>query len=128
MAGPRQSGKTTLSKSLTFSKKATYLTWDDPAMRLKIQKGDLDFDSDLWIFDELHKYRKWRNFLKYIGKILRRAYDVICVDGKQGMLIIGILLLLVLLCYLAQGFFKRKLDEYLKQKKINDLKKKEKKK
>jgi len=83
MAGPRQSGKTTLSKSLTFSKKATYLTWDDPAMRLKIQKGDLDFDSDLWIFDELHKYRKWRNFLKGIFDLHHEKHKIFVTGSAR---------------------------------------------
>jgi len=98
--------------------------FDYPSFNIYIVEGYKDLEKEEIPLTP----QKWRNFLKYIGKILRRAYDVICVDGKQGMLIIGILLLLVLLCYLAQGFFKRKLDEYLKQKKINDLKKKEKKK
>ena len=68
--------------------------------------------------------QKWRNLIKYIGKILRRAYDVICVDGNQGFVVIGVLFLLIWLCYIAQGYFSKKLDEYLKQKKLRDQTKK----
>src|SRR4051794_10882624 len=76
MAGPSQCGKTTLSRDLPFSKKVSYLTWDDPAVRLKIQKGELDFDSDLWIFDELYKYRKWRNFLKGVFDLHHEKHKI----------------------------------------------------
>ena len=72
--------------------------------------------------------QKWRNFIKYIGKILRRAYEVICVDGMKGLFVIGVLVFLVTALYLAQGFFKRKLDDYMKMKKIEVFSKKEKKK
>ncbi len=61
MAGPRQVGKTTLAKSL--NKKATYLNWDIDEDRSKILNKEF-VPGDLWIFDEIHKYKNWRNFLK----------------------------------------------------------------
>lgn len=67
--------------------------------------------------------QKWRNFIKYIGKIVKRAYEVICVDGKNGLVVIGVLLGMVLACYWAQGFFGRKLEEYLRKKKLEKEKK-----
>ena len=62
VAGPRQVGKTTLARSLPGSK-AGYLNWDVAEHRERILRGELP-PSRLWIFDEIHKYRRWRNYLK----------------------------------------------------------------
>ncbi len=61
LGGPRQVGKTTLARSL--SNKEAYLNWDDPEDREKILKRELPTNK-LWIFDEIHKYKQWRNYLK----------------------------------------------------------------
>ncbi len=62
VAGPRQVGKTTLAQSLPYAKRG-YMNWDVPHDRERILKGELPV-SRLWVFDEIHKYRRWRNFLK----------------------------------------------------------------
>ena len=62
MAGPRQVGKTTLALSLPGAQ-AGYLSWDVASHRERILKRQLP-PSRLWIFDEIHKYRSWRNWLK----------------------------------------------------------------
>jgi predicted AAA+ superfamily ATPase len=62
LSGPRQVGKTTLAKRL-LGKGPGYLNWDIPAHRSSILAGELP-PSDFWILDEIHKYRKWRNYLK----------------------------------------------------------------
>lgn len=66
IAGPRQCGKTTLAKSLAKATKwtATYYNWDIDAHRLQLIKGQLDAASRLWILDEIHKYSRWKNWLK----------------------------------------------------------------
>jgi len=63
LAGPRQVGKTTLSKSLY--KTADYLNWDIDEDRTRILNKEFK-KAPLWIFDEIHKYLKWRNYLKGI--------------------------------------------------------------
>lgn len=63
LGGPRQVGKTTLAKSL--GTKASYLNWDIPTDRKRILKSELP-TVNLWIFDEIHKYKQWRNYLKGI--------------------------------------------------------------
>ena len=62
LAGPRQVGKTTLAKALPGGTDG-YLTWDGPEDRERILKRELP-TSPLWVFDDLHKYRRWRNYLK----------------------------------------------------------------
>ena len=62
VAGPRQVGKTTLARSLPGAR-AGYLNWDVALDRERILKGELP-PTRLWVFDELHKYRRWRNYLK----------------------------------------------------------------
>ncbi|MBN2442602.1 MAG: AAA family ATPase [Spirochaetales bacterium] len=64
LAGPRQVGKTTLAKAL-LGKGPGYLNWDIPDHRQKILAGEMPV-SDFWVFDEIHKYKKWRNFLKWV--------------------------------------------------------------
>ncbi len=62
VAGPRQVGKTTLARSLPGAE-AGYLNWDIPEHRERILRRELP-PAPLWIFDEIHKYRSWRNYLK----------------------------------------------------------------
>ena len=67
ISGPRQVGKTTLS--LTFLKKGTeghpaYFNWDSREDRQRLLKWQLPAHQSLLIFDEIHKYSRWRNFLK----------------------------------------------------------------
>ncbi|MEX2271346.1 MAG: AAA family ATPase [Vicinamibacterales bacterium] len=62
VAGARQVGKTTMARSLAEAR-AGYLNWDVPADRERILRGELP-TAGLWAFDELHKYRRWRAFLK----------------------------------------------------------------
>jgi predicted AAA+ superfamily ATPase len=62
VGGARQVGKTTLALSLLESDEG-YLSWDVPEHRERILKRELP-DAATWAFDELHKYRLWRGFLK----------------------------------------------------------------
>jgi len=76
LSGPRQVGKTTVSKILsdTFSTDQ-YFNWDNQAHRESILKGPntiaealgldrLQAEPPFCVFDELHKFRNWRDFLK----------------------------------------------------------------
>lgn len=62
VGGPRQVGKTTLGKFLLTSSSG-YLNWDVPEHREIILSRELPNTSPL-LFDEIHKYRSWRNYLK----------------------------------------------------------------
>jgi hypothetical protein len=73
LTGPRQVGKTFLCRSLVAD--ALYLNWDDPGHRRVIVEGPdsvfekltmnrLNDSSPVVIFDELHKFPRWKGFLK----------------------------------------------------------------
>lgn len=64
VSGPRQTGKTTLSKQLydNFS----YLNYDLSHDRLEIQNKSWDRSKQLVILDEIHKMREWKRWLKGI--------------------------------------------------------------
>ena len=64
LAGPRQCGKTTVAKAFVEERKGRYYSWDRLQDRRTIQAYELDAGARLWAFDELHKYRRWRGFLK----------------------------------------------------------------
>lgn len=67
MAGPRQVGKTTLALSIgkkVYPAKYAYLNWDNRDDRKTILNSTFRADKDLIIFDEIHKYKNWKNYLK----------------------------------------------------------------
>ena len=67
LGGPRQVGKTTLSRQIaTHFKNPLYLNFDHPEDRERIRKRDWKKSNDLLIFDELHKWRVWKSWLKGI--------------------------------------------------------------
>lgn len=64
LAGPRQVGKTTLSKQLTSS--CIYLNYDASRDRRMMANEEWSRDTELVIFDELHKMKKWKSWIKGI--------------------------------------------------------------
>lgn len=68
IGGPRQVGKTTLSKALCRGKfvKNTYLNWDHDEDRRAILNKQWLSENALIIFDELHKYPRWKSWIKGI--------------------------------------------------------------
>lgn len=67
LGGPRQVGKTTLSLKLLENgseKHPAYLNWDDVTTRKMLLAGALPGGQSLVIFDEIHKYKEWRNLIK----------------------------------------------------------------
>ena len=76
VAGPRQSGKTTLSRLLAEGfPNHDYLNWDIPQDRVRFLEKPHFFDdmartdeSDpLVVLDEIHKYSDWKNYLKGVA-------------------------------------------------------------
>lgn len=76
LSGPRQAGKTTFAKGVAASDftNAVYFNWDLVTDRKKLIEHPTFFEethrkdttAPLVIYDEIHKYRKWKNYLKGI--------------------------------------------------------------
>lgn len=64
LTGPRQTGKTTLSKMLMTG--FDYFNFDNAEDRLSLLEKSWDRSKDLIIFDELHKLKNWKSWLKGI--------------------------------------------------------------
>jgi len=88
LAGPRQSGKTTLAKLIAgnFSN-SLYWNWDIADHREQFfQYNDFfthmirkDASAPLIIFDEIHKYKDWKNYLKgvYVSSAASNTASII---------------------------------------------------
>jgi len=76
LAGPRQAGKTTLSRTIleTFANQL-YFCWDIPDHRTEFignpsffrEMDRTDSSQPCIVFDELHKYKDWKNYLKGVA-------------------------------------------------------------
>jgi uncharacterized protein len=64
LAGPRQSGKTTLAKQLYQDSSVQYLNYDLSEDRQIMTSGQWNRKAKLVILDEFHKFPKWKTFLK----------------------------------------------------------------
>ncbi|MBI4370994.1 MAG: ATP-binding protein [Elusimicrobia bacterium] len=87
IGGPRQVGKTTLARTIgqdSFKNRFRYLNWDDREDAKRILTGTFAADETLLIFDELHKYRRWKTFIKgFFDK--HRARHKIVVTGSSRL-------------------------------------------
>ena len=90
LSGPRQVGKTTLSKFIARSyPNKYYFNWDiisnkkllvkDPAFFQHINR--VDSTKPIVILDEIHKYRQWKNYLKGIYDEFKNEY-VFLISGS----------------------------------------------
>lgn len=88
LSGPRQCGKTTLVQKLCRKFNGIYYNWDHSEHRKNILTEKLNLDAPLWVFDELHKYRRWRNFLKGFFDTYRKSLKII-VTGSARLELYG---------------------------------------
>ncbi|HEX5338645.1 MAG TPA: ATP-binding protein [Gallionella sp.] len=81
LTGPRQVGKTTLSRLLMQQfARGQYLNWDVAADRAILQRQSWNPRADLLVLDEIHKMADWKDWLKGV------------IDGRpaqQGVLVTG---------------------------------------
>jgi len=66
LGGARQVGKTTLCCDIIASqfKNHAYFNWDNRKDRKAITDASWPADTELLIFDEIHKYRLWKSLIK----------------------------------------------------------------
>lgn len=85
LSGPRQSGKTTLAKSLMrHYQYPVYLNYDEASHREVIHKQSWLPSTDLLILDEMHKMPDWKNYLKGVFDV-KRATQHLLVTGSARL-------------------------------------------
>ena len=82
IAGPRQVGKTTLSLSFLDGDTAAYLNWDVPEGREHILKRNYPI-GPIVIFDEIHKFKSWKSYLKGVYDDPKRTFKVIVTGSAK---------------------------------------------
>lgn len=85
IGGPRQVGKTTLARFLAEEYDShLYLNWDNPKHKIQIIKQHWPPGTQCLVFDEIHKYDKWKNHIKGIWDT-RQFAEKICVTGSSRL-------------------------------------------
>lgn len=82
VGGARQVGKTTMAKQLLGSNKAGYLNWDNAKHRELILRHELP-EVDFWLFDEIHKYKQWRNFIKGVYDVHGENHKIMVTGSAR---------------------------------------------
>lgn len=94
LMGPRQVGKTTLSHESTVGLNPLYLSWDNPTDKLLFIEGpgavakqaglgEIHEFLSVLIFDEIHKFGKWKNFLKGFFDLYEKKTRIIVTGSAR---------------------------------------------
>jgi len=95
LMGPRQVGKTTVSLETAAEwPKHFYFNWDNSAERLLFIEGpnaiarqagleELTEEIPVLIFDEIHKFGKWKNFLKGFFDLYEKKTKIIVTGSAR---------------------------------------------
>jgi len=85
IGGARQVGKTTLAKEMIAKNypHSAYYNWDYQPDRKKITSMELPGESNLLIFDEIHKFKKWKNFVKGIYDTNKDKYKILVTGSAR---------------------------------------------
>ena len=85
VGGPRQVGKTTLCRSIIAEhfRSHAYFNWDNRTDRKAITASSWPGDAELLIFDELHKYRQWKRFIKGEYDKLKDTYTFLVTGSAR---------------------------------------------
>lgn len=87
IGGPRQVGKTTFALGLLGTgadeQHPAYLNWDHPAVRPRLRNAELPPGEPVLLFDEIHKYARWRNLIKGIYDTERSRRRIIVTGSAR---------------------------------------------
>ncbi len=85
IGGSRQVGKTTLAKTFleTADHSGRYFNWDYSRDRRDLLDEKWHSEDTLLIFDELHKYRDWKNWIKGIYDTFQDSKQIIVTGSAR---------------------------------------------
>ncbi len=86
LGGPRQVGKTTFSQSLLARYRdghPAYLNWDLTEDKRKILHQEWPKNERLIIFDEVHKFKNWRNLVKGFFDKLKNSHHFLVTGSAR---------------------------------------------
>lgn len=86
LGGPRQVGKTTLAQSLLKDyqdEHPAYLNWDLDVHRSKIKNREWPKNEPLIVFDEIHKFKNWRNLIKGFYDTLKGTHSFLVTGSAR---------------------------------------------
>lgn len=84
LSGPRQVGKTWLAKDLTAGHEPfVYLNFDDPDHQSIIKKREWLPETKLLVFDELHKMKGWKNYLKGLYDTKPKSLQILVTGSAR---------------------------------------------
>ena len=95
LTGPRQVGKTTIAEQLQEQvPESVYLNWDVTEDRASILQGTRFIENmitlnkartkkPLIVFDELHKYKDWKNFIKGFYDLYKKQLQIIVTGSAR---------------------------------------------
>lgn len=90
ISGPRQVGKTTVGESVATH----YLSWDDDEVRKAVLLGQktvfdkyalasLTREDKIVVFDEIHKFRRWKQFLKGFYDAYAKGMGIVATGSAR---------------------------------------------
>ncbi len=85
VCGPRQSGKTTLAQMLLTSVhiEERYFNWDYEPHKEMILKNIIPAKKGLVVFDEIHKYYRFRNWLKGLYDTRKNTLSILVTGSAR---------------------------------------------
>lgn len=85
IGGPRQVGKTTLAKAVLerHFPEGRYLNWDLDEDRQDILRKKWARENTLLVFDELHKYPKWKRWIKGVFDTSREDHALLITGSAR---------------------------------------------
>lgn len=85
VGGPRQVGKTTLAKAILSEDfpAGRYLNWDFDEDRQDILQKKWSTDNTLLVFDELHKFPRWKGWIKGIYDVSHEIHSFLITGSAR---------------------------------------------
>ena len=85
VGGPRQVGKTTLAKAVLSENfpEGRYLNWDYDEDRQDILQKKWSAENNLLVFDELHKFPRWKTWIKGIYDVSHEAHAFLITGSAR---------------------------------------------